>query len=73
MQFFFFHLMPWPYLPDDFEQRYDSAWLWLPNTLYDPVRGHTPLPRVHRQARLRRASWASTASASTSTTRTPTA
>lgn len=40
MQYFFFHLMPWPYLPDDFDARYDSAWVWLPNALYDPVRGH---------------------------------
>lgn len=39
MKFYFFHLMPWPYLPDDFDQRYDSAWVWLPNSLYDPVRG----------------------------------
>jgi alkanesulfonate monooxygenase SsuD/methylene tetrahydromethanopterin reductase-like flavin-dependent oxidoreductase (luciferase family) len=37
---FVFHLMPWPHLPDDFEQRYDSAWIWLPNSLYDPVEGH---------------------------------
>jgi alkanesulfonate monooxygenase SsuD/methylene tetrahydromethanopterin reductase-like flavin-dependent oxidoreductase (luciferase family) len=40
VQYFFFHLMPWPYLPDDFAERYDSAWVWLPNELYDPVRGH---------------------------------
>src|SRR2546428_278166 len=40
MQFYFFHLMPWPYLPDDFDQKYDSAWVWLPNSLYDPVKGH---------------------------------
>src|ERR1700737_1755166 len=32
--------MPWPYLPVDFDQRYDSAWVWLPNQLYDPVLGH---------------------------------
>src|SRR6516164_8184417 len=32
--------MPWPYLPADFDARYDSAWIWLPNSLYDPVRGH---------------------------------
>jgi alkanesulfonate monooxygenase SsuD/methylene tetrahydromethanopterin reductase-like flavin-dependent oxidoreductase (luciferase family) len=31
--------MPWPHLPDDFEQRYESAWLTCPNRLYDPVRG----------------------------------
>src|SRR5436305_12256418 len=32
--------MPWPYLPDDFDAQYDSAWVWLPNSLYDPVKGH---------------------------------
>jgi alkanesulfonate monooxygenase SsuD/methylene tetrahydromethanopterin reductase-like flavin-dependent oxidoreductase (luciferase family) len=32
--------MPWPYLPDDFMARYESAWVTLPNALYDPERGH---------------------------------
>lgn len=40
MQFYFFHLMPWPYLPADFDEKYDSAWIWLSNQLYDPVKGH---------------------------------
>ncbi len=40
MQYFFFHLMPWPYLPDNFDSKYDSAWVWLPNELYDPAKGH---------------------------------
>jgi len=40
VQFVCFHLMPWPYLPDDFEQRHESAWLTVPNALYDPRRGH---------------------------------
>jgi alkanesulfonate monooxygenase SsuD/methylene tetrahydromethanopterin reductase-like flavin-dependent oxidoreductase (luciferase family) len=40
VQYYFFHLMPWPHLPDDFDQKYDSAWVWLPNSLYDPVVGH---------------------------------
>jgi alkanesulfonate monooxygenase SsuD/methylene tetrahydromethanopterin reductase-like flavin-dependent oxidoreductase (luciferase family) len=40
MEFYFFHLMPWPYLPPDFDEKYDSAWVTLPNSLYDPVRGH---------------------------------
>jgi alkanesulfonate monooxygenase SsuD/methylene tetrahydromethanopterin reductase-like flavin-dependent oxidoreductase (luciferase family) len=40
VQYFFFHLMPWPYLPADFNEQYDSAWIWLPNSLYDPVKGH---------------------------------
>src|SRR6184192_1886143 len=40
MQYYFFHLMSWPYLPADFDAKYDSAWVWLPNTLYDPAKGH---------------------------------
>jgi len=40
MQFVCFHLMPWPHLPDDFEDRHESAWLTLPNGLFDPERGH---------------------------------
>lgn len=39
LSFHYFHLMPWPDLPDDFEQ-YDSAWVTLPNSLYNPVKGH---------------------------------
>ena len=72
MQYYFFHLMSWPYLADSFAEEHDSAWVWLPNSLYDPVKGHdlyrdtsTPSPTP--------TNWASTASASTSTTRTPTA
>jgi alkanesulfonate monooxygenase SsuD/methylene tetrahydromethanopterin reductase-like flavin-dependent oxidoreductase (luciferase family) len=40
MQFFCFHLMPWDRLPEDFESRYESAWTWLPNSLFDPPHGH---------------------------------
>src|SRR5579859_5852641 len=40
MRFTWFNLMPWPYLPDDFRQRYRSVWVDLPNKLYDPVKGH---------------------------------
>src|SRR5215208_2335751 len=32
--------MPWPYLPADFDEKYDSAWVTCPNDLYDPERGH---------------------------------
>lgn len=39
MKFFFFHLMSWPHLPSDFAEKYDSAWVWCPNSLYDPVKG----------------------------------
>src|SRR5262249_14669185 len=40
MEFYLFHLMPWPYLPDDFDERYPSAWVTCPNDLYDPERGN---------------------------------
>jgi alkanesulfonate monooxygenase SsuD/methylene tetrahydromethanopterin reductase-like flavin-dependent oxidoreductase (luciferase family) len=40
MQYYFFHLMSWPYLPETFEREHDSAWVWVPNSLYDPARGH---------------------------------
>jgi alkanesulfonate monooxygenase SsuD/methylene tetrahydromethanopterin reductase-like flavin-dependent oxidoreductase (luciferase family) len=39
MKYFLFHLMSWPYLPVDFDALYDSAWVWAPNSLYDPVKG----------------------------------
>ncbi len=32
--------MPWPYLPDDFREKYRSVWVDIPNTLYDPKKGH---------------------------------
>src|SRR5690242_3068928 len=40
MRYYFFHLMSWPYLPANFAEEHDSAWVWLPNQLYDPVKGH---------------------------------
>src|SRR5438093_6317571 len=45
MKFFFFHLMSWPYLPDDFDRTNDSAWVWAPNALFDPARG----PDLYRE------------------------
>lgn len=39
MQVFAFHLMPWDRLPDDFDQKYESAWTWLPNSIYEPEHG----------------------------------
>ena len=41
MNHFLFHLMPYPHLPDDFEDHYDSAWVWVPNDLFDPDKAHT--------------------------------
>ena len=40
LQFHYFHLMPWPHLPPDFDTAYDSAWVTLPNANYDPEKGH---------------------------------
>lgn len=41
MKFHYFHLMPWPYLPDDFRQEYSSVWIDAPaTTLYDGARGY---------------------------------
>ncbi len=40
MKYFFFHLMSWPHLPPDFHTKYESAWITIPNSLYDPVQGH---------------------------------
>lgn len=45
MKFFFFHLMSWPYLPADFDQTHDSAWVWCPNSLFDPKLG----PDLYRE------------------------
>ena len=39
MRFVAFHLMPWPHLPDDFEDVEDSAWVTYPNSNFDPHRG----------------------------------
>ncbi len=41
MHCFAFHLMPWDRLPADFATKYESAWTWLPNSIYDPAHGHT--------------------------------
>ena len=40
MKFHWFHLMPYPDLPDDFREKYHSVWVDVPSHLYDPVRGH---------------------------------
>jgi alkanesulfonate monooxygenase SsuD/methylene tetrahydromethanopterin reductase-like flavin-dependent oxidoreductase (luciferase family) len=38
MKHFLFHLMPYPDLPEDFEEKHESAWVWIPNDLFDPVK-----------------------------------
>ena len=39
MKFSFFHLMPYPDLPDDFDEKYDSSALTYPNANFDPALG----------------------------------
>lgn len=39
MEFYFFHLMPWPYLPEDFPRRHSSAWVTVAGELYQPELG----------------------------------
>jgi alkanesulfonate monooxygenase SsuD/methylene tetrahydromethanopterin reductase-like flavin-dependent oxidoreductase (luciferase family) len=39
MKFTYFHLMPYAYLPEDFEQRFDSVALDYPNGNFDPQLG----------------------------------
>jgi len=40
VEFYYFHLMPWPHLPDDFDRQHRSAWVTLSNSNYDPQQGH---------------------------------
>jgi alkanesulfonate monooxygenase SsuD/methylene tetrahydromethanopterin reductase-like flavin-dependent oxidoreductase (luciferase family) len=40
MKFTAFHLMSYPYLPDNFTEKYRSVWVDIPRDLYDPRRGH---------------------------------
>ena len=40
MKLCFFHLMPYQYLPPDFEKQYGSVWVDVPNDLFDPAKGH---------------------------------
>ena len=42
MQFYNFHLMPYPYLPEDFDDKakHPSAWVTLSNKYYDPQKGN---------------------------------
>jgi alkanesulfonate monooxygenase SsuD/methylene tetrahydromethanopterin reductase-like flavin-dependent oxidoreductase (luciferase family) len=39
MKFTYFHLMPWPDLPEDFEETERSAWVTYSNANFDPKRG----------------------------------
>lgn len=39
-EFYYFHLMPWPHLPKDFDHAHSSAWVTFSNRYYDPSCGH---------------------------------
>jgi len=39
VKFSFFHLMPYPYLPDDYDEKYNSSSLTFPNKHFDPKLG----------------------------------
>lgn len=34
------HFMPWPYLPADFDEKYESGWITVPNSLFEIGRAH---------------------------------
>ena len=34
VQLFCWHFMAYPYLPDDFDERYESGWITVPNALW---------------------------------------
>ncbi len=40
MKFYCFHLMPYAALDPDYDKKYDSAWVTLPNSYYNPKIGH---------------------------------
>jgi alkanesulfonate monooxygenase SsuD/methylene tetrahydromethanopterin reductase-like flavin-dependent oxidoreductase (luciferase family) len=40
VKFVWFNLQPWPYLPKDFREKHRSVWVDIPNSLFDPVKGH---------------------------------
>jgi len=41
MKFCLFHLMPYAPLDLDFDKKYPSSWMALPNSYYDPKQGHS--------------------------------
>lgn len=41
VRLYFWHFMPYPYLPDDFDEKYETSWATVPNALWDPEKGAT--------------------------------
>ena len=40
MKVFMFHLMPYAYLDMTYTDKYRAAWVVLPNSYFDPKKGH---------------------------------
>lgn len=40
MDFYYFHLMPWPHLPADFVEKHPSSWVTYSNENFDPELGY---------------------------------
>src|SRR5438876_2477327 len=53
MKICFFHLMPYRFLPEDFERKYRSVWVDVPHHLFDGEDAGA-LPGVPERARVRR-------------------
>lgn len=52
MNIFFFHLMPYADLDLSYAQDYDTAWVTLPNSYFDPARGKATYDRYIRELEL---------------------
>ena len=64
--------MPYRDLPPDFAEQHNSVWVDVPSELFDPAKAHVMYNDGSTSSRPPQTR-ATTASASTSTTRTPTA
>ena len=54
VQLFCWHFMAYPYLDKDFDEKYDSGWVTVPNKLWDNKQSARALSGIHRSTRLRR-------------------
>ena len=72
MKVSWFQLMPYRFLPDDFEEKHSSVWVDVPSELFDPVKGHQLYNEFLDETEYAD-DMGSTACASTSITATPTA
>lgn len=52
MKLFFFHLMPYADLDLSYAKTYDTAWVTLPNSYFDPARGAATYDRYIRELEL---------------------